>query len=175
MSRFQDLVQRRRSHRKFTDELVSDADVRCVLRAALMSPSSKSRRSWQFVVVRDTETISRLASAKPSGSDFLRNVPVAIVVVGDSSDNDCWVEDCSIASVAMQYQAEDIGLGSCWVQLRGRGFEDGTTSDMVVRNLLGIPEGREVPCVIALGHPSDERKPQSEERLKWDNVHTERW
>ncbi|MBQ6652000.1 MAG: nitroreductase family protein [Prevotella sp.] len=175
MKRFYDLVQRRRSHRKFTETTVSDGDVRCVLRAALMSPSSKSRRSWQFVVVRNAVTIRSLALAKTSGSDFLRDAPIAIVVVGDVSGNDCWVEDCSIAAVAMQYQAEELGLGSCWVQLHGRGLDDGTTSDTVVRNLLGIPEGWEVLCVIALGHPADERKPQSEERLKWGNVHEERW
>jgi len=37
-------------------------------------------------------------------------------VLGDPMQNDCWVEDGSIAAISMQYQAEALGLGSCWVQ-----------------------------------------------------------
>ena len=28
-----------------------------------------------------------------------------------------------------------------------------------------------VLCVLAVGHKADERKPQNEDRLKWENVH----
>ena len=28
-----------------------------------------------------------------------------------------------------------------------------------------------VLCVVAFGHKADERKPQNEDRLKWENVH----
>ena len=170
MKSFKDLVQRRRSHRKFTDELVDGEHVQLILRAALMSPTSKSGRSWQFVVVDDKTILERLADAKSMGSQFLKDAPLAIVVAGDSTINDCWIEDCSIAAISMQYQAEELGLGSCWVQMRGRGLADGTSADTVIRGLLGLPENISVLCVIAIGHPSDERKPQNEDRLKWENV-----
>ena len=170
MKSFKDLVQQRRSHRKFTDELVDGEHVQLILRAALMSPTSKSGRSWQFVVVDDKTILERLADAKSMGSQFLKDAPLAIVVAGDSTINDCWIEDCSIAAISMQYQAEELGLGSCWVQMRGRGLADGTSADTVIRGLLGLPENINVLCVIAIGHPSDERKPQNEDRLKWENV-----
>jgi len=170
MKSFKDLVQQRRSHRKFTDELVDGEHVQLILRAALMSPTSKSGRSWQFVVVDDKTILERLADAKSMGSQFLKDAPLAIVVAGDSTINDCWIEDCSIAAISMQYQAEELGLGSCWVQMRGRGLADGTSADTVIRGLLGLPENISVLCVIAIGHPSDERKPQNEDRLKWENV-----
>lgn len=170
MKSFKDLVQQRRSHRKFTDELVDGEHVRLILRAALMSPTSKSGRSWQFVVVDDKTILERLADAKSMGSQFLKDAPLAIVVAGDSTINDCWIEDCSIAAISMQYQAEELGLGSCWVQMRGRGLADGTSADTVIHGLLGLPENISVLCVIAIGHPSDERKPQNEDRLKWENV-----
>ena len=48
---FKDLVQLRRSHRKFTDEEIDGEDVKLILRAALMAPTSKGQRAWQFVVV----------------------------------------------------------------------------------------------------------------------------
>lgn len=168
---FKTLVQLRRSHRKFTNEEIDADDVRLILRAALMSPTSKSQRSWQFVVVDDKTDLEKLADAKDLGGQFIKDAPLAIVVLGNPTQNDCWVEDGAIAAISMQYQAEDLGLGSCWVQMRGRGLADGTTADTVIRGILGIPDDLYVLCIIAIGHKATERQPQNEEKLKWEQVH----
>ena len=175
MTDFNELVKIRRSHRKFTDEEISPEHVQSILRAALMSPTSKSQRAWQFVVVDDKTDIEKLADAKDLGSQFMKGAPLAIVVLGDPQKNDCWVEDGSIAAVSMQYQAEELGLGSCWVQMRGRGLADGTPADEVIRGVLDIPANLNTLCIIAVGHKADERKPQNEDNLKWDNVHAEKY
>ncbi|MBR4898465.1 MAG: nitroreductase family protein [Prevotella sp.] len=175
MSNFKDLVQQRRSHRKFTTEEIDAEDVKLILRAALMSPTSKGQRAWQFVVVDDPTDIEKLADAKDLGSQFLKGAPLAIVVLGDPQQNDCWIEDGSIAAIAMQYQAADLGLGSCWAQMRGRGLEDGTTADTVIQGVLDIPENLHVLCILGIGHPADERKPQNEDKLKWENVHIDKF
>ena len=65
MTAFKDLAQQRRSHRKFTDEEIDAEDLKLILRAALMSPTSKSQRAWQFVVVDD-----KLDIEKPSVADL---------------------------------------------------------------------------------------------------------
>ena len=171
MTNFKDLAQLRRSHRKFTDEEIDAEDVKLILRAALMAPTSKGQRAWQFVVVDDKMDLEKLSDAKDLGGQFIKGAPLAIVVLGDPLQNDCWVEDGSIAAISMQYQAEELGLGSCWVQMRGRGLTDGTTADTVIRGVLDIPENFCVLCVVAIGHKADERKPQNEEKLKWENVH----
>jgi len=171
MTEFKDLAQMRRSHRKFTNEEIDGEAVKLILRAALMSPTSKGQRAWQFVVVDDKSDLEKLADAKDMGAQLLKDAPLAIVVLGDPLQNDCWVEDGSIAAISMQYQAEDLGLGSCWVQMRGRGLSDGTSADTVIRGILDIPENLSVLCVLAIGHKADERKPQNEDRLKWENVH----
>ena len=171
MTEFKDLVRLRRSHRKFTEEEISPEDVQLIMRAALMSPTSKSQRAWQFVVVDDKTDIEKLADAKNLGSQFMKGAPLAVVVLGDPMRNDCWVEDGSIAAISMQYQAEELGLGSCWVQMRGRGLDDGTPADEVIRGILDIPANYSVLCVVAFGNKADERKPQNEDSLKWENVH----
>ena len=168
---FKDLVQLRRSHRKFTAEEIDAEDVKLILRAGLMAPTSKGQRAWQFVVVDDKTDLEKLADAKDMGGQFLKDAPLAIVVLGDPMQNDCWVEDGSIAAISMQYQIEALGLGSCWIQMRGRGLTDGTTADEVIRGVLGIPDNMNCLCILALGHWTDERKPQDEEKLKWENVH----
>lgn len=171
MSDFKELVQKRRSHRKFSDQLVDGDAVKLILRAALMAPTAKSLRAWHFVVVDDKGDLEKLADAKAMGSQFLKGAPLAIVVLGDPQENDCWVEDGSIAAISMQYQAEDLGLGSCWIQMRGRGLEDGTSADTVIRGILDIPERMQVLCVVAVGHWTDERKLQSGDKLRWEHVH----
>ena len=175
MEDFKTLAQMRRSHRKFTDQEIDADDVRLILRAALMAPTSKGQRAWQFVVVDDKMDLEKLSDAKDMGGQFIKGAPLAIVVLGDPLQNDCWVEDGSIAAISMQYQAEDLGLGSCWVQMRGRGLSDGTTADTVIRGILDIPENLSVLCIIAIGHKADERKPQNEDKLKWENVHVGKW
>ena len=146
MTEFKDLVKLRRSHRKFTEEEFSPEAVQLIMRAALMSPTSKSQRAWQFVVVDDKTDIEKLADAKNLGSQFMKGAPLAVVVLGDPMRNDCWVEDGSIAAISMQYQAEELGLGSCWVQMRGRGLDDGTPADEVIRGILDIPANYSVLC-----------------------------
>ena len=175
MENFKSLVQQRRSHRKFTGEELSGNEVKMILRAALMSPTSKGQRAWHFIVVDDKTDIEKLSEAKDMGAQFLKGAPLAIVVLGDPNENDCWVEDASIAAISMQYQAEDLGLGSCWIQMRGRGLSDGVSANEVIQGILDIPEGLQVLCVLAIGHKADDRKPQNEEKLKWENVHIGKW
>ena len=171
MTDFKDLVCLRRSHRKFTTEEIDAEDVKLIMRAALMSPTSKGQRAWQFVVVDDPTDMEKLSDAKDMGAQFMKGAPLAIVVLGDPLQNDCWIEDGAIAAISMQYQAEELGLGSCWVQMRGRGLADGTSADDVIRGVLDIPENLHVLCIVAVGHKADERKPQNEDRLKWEQVH----
>ncbi len=168
---FKELIKVRRSHRKYSDVQIVPEHVEMILRAALMSPSSKSKRNWQFVVIDDKAAIEKLADCKDAGAAFITNAPMAIAVLGNALDNDCWIEDGSIAAVSMQYQAEELGLGSCWIQIRNRGLSDGTTADEVVKGILAIPEEYQVLCIVAFGYKSEERKPQNEEALKWENVH----
>ena len=172
---FKDLVQMRRSHRQFTEEEIDGNDVKMILRAGLMSPTSKGQRAWQFVVVDNKADLEKLSDAKDLGGAFIKDAAMAIVVLGDPMQNDCWVEDGSIAAITMQYQAEELGIGSCWVQMRGRGLSDGTTADMVIQGILGIPENLSCLCVLALGRKADERKPQNEDKLKWEKVHVDKY
>ena len=76
MEAFKDLAQLRRSHRKFTEEEIDSEAVKLILRAGLMSPTSKGQRAWQFVVVDDKTSIEKLADAKDLGSQFLKGAPL---------------------------------------------------------------------------------------------------
>ena len=175
MESFSDLVRLRRSMRKFTDEQLSPEQVTTLLKSALMSPSSKGKHAWHFVVVDDKAMLEKLSLCKAQGSDFLSGAAMAVVVVGDPSESDVWIEDASVAATVLLYQAEDLGLGACWIQVRDRYTEEGEPADNIVRYLLDIPEPLRVVAIVAIGHKGMERKPFNEERLLWDKVHVDKF
>ncbi len=157
--------------RKFTDAELQPEQVETLLRSALMAPSSKGKHAWHFVVVDDKAMLSALAGCKAVGSDFVKDAALAIVVVADPQESDVWIEDASVAATILLYQAEDLGLGACWVQLRGRTTADGEPTQDVVRQLLGIPAELQPAVMVALGHKGMERKPFNPDRLLWEKVH----
>lgn len=175
MESFIDLVRQRRSMRKFTDEALTSDEVTTLLKSALMSPSSKGKHAWHFVVVDDKAMLEKLSMCKAQGADFLAGATMAVVVVGDPEESDVWVEDASVASTVLLYQAEDLGLGACWIQVRNRYTAEGEPADNIVRYLLGIPEPLRVVSIVAVGHKGMERKPFNEERLLWDKVHVDKF
>ncbi len=157
--------------RKYTTEELTQEQVVTLLKAALMSPSSKRTNAWQFIAVDNKETLKTLSHCKEHGSSFLSDAAMAIVVVADPLASDVWIEDASIASAFIQLQAEDLGLGSCWIQIRERFTATGMTSDEFVHGVLDIPLQLQVLSIIALGHKGMDRKPFDEEHLQWEKVH----
>lgn len=175
MNDFHEMLVNRHSIRKYTAEPLDADQVRLILEAALMAPSSKSGRPWQFVVVEDKDMLVRLGDCKPAYATSVANAPLAIVVCADPASTDTWVEDCSIAAAFMQLQAEALGLGSCWVEVHNRQAADGTPSDDVVRELLGIPDNFTPLCIISVGHKDEVRRPVDPAKLKWEKIHIGSW
>lgn len=161
--------------RKFTAEDLTQEEVVALVKAALMSPSSKRSNCWQFIVVDDKELLKDLSHCKEQSAAFIADAVLAIVVVADPLASDVWIEDASIASILIQLQAEDLGLGSCWVQIRERFTAAGVPSDEYVRNVLDIPLQLQVLSVLAIGHKGMERKPFDEEHLQWEKVHINKY
>lgn len=175
MENFHELLINRRSIRRYTTEPVDADQVRMILEAALMSPSSKSVRPWQFIVVEDKEMLEKLSHCKPNYATSIASAPLAVVVTADTTRSDAWIEDASIAAVFMQLQAQDFGLGSCWVEVRERFGADGLPAEEYVREALGIPEQFSVLCIVTIGHKDEERKPINPEKLLWEKVHIGCW
>lgn len=171
MEHFSDLIKNRRSMRKFTDEELTQEEVVALLKAALISPSSKRTNCWQFIAIDDKETLAKLSHCKETGSAFLADAALAIVVMADPLASDVWIEDAAIASLMIQLQAQDLGLGSCWVQVRERFTASGIPSGEYVHEVLDIPLQLQVVSIIAVGHKGMERKPFNEDHLQWEKVH----
>ncbi len=95
--------------------------------------------------------LSKLSACKPNSGAFIADAALAVIVAGNPLESDAWIEDASIAAINMQLQAEELGIGSCWVQVRNRYYSDKVSSGDYINELLQIPMPIEVLCVIAFG------------------------
>lgn len=168
-------LRNRRSIRKYLDRPVEPEKIELLKEALLRAPSSRSLDPWEFIFVEDRGLLEKLAACKPHGAGFLGQAAMGIVICGDSTQSDVWVEDCSIASILVQMVAQALGLGSCWIQVRKRNYDEQTSSEQYVQNLLGIPGPIKVESIVAVGYPAESREPLPRERLKSSKVHLNRF
>jgi nitroreductase len=129
---------------------VEEDKLKKVLEAARLSPSASNRQDWKFIVVKNKEIKKRLARAA-FGQSFIGEAPVVIVACGTDSKavmgcgQPTHTVDVSIACAFMILQAQELGLGTCWIGA----FDEGET-----KKILNIPGHVRVVAVIPLGYPN---------------------
>lgn len=170
-SDFIELIRKRRSVREFTDEPLTDSEIELLKEMALRAPSSRNLRPWEFVFVTNRKILRQLSDCKPHGAEFLAGAALGVVVCADESKCDVWIEDCSIASIMLQFAAQSLGLGSCWAQVRKRQRTNGISSEEYIRNMLSLPDHFRVLCIIGIGRPAENPPPLPAESLPHDCIH----
>ena len=168
---FKDLLLKRRSVRKFTDEEVTKDQLNQILQAGLLAPTSRNRKPCNFLVVSNKETLRELSEVKEHGSKFLADADKAIVVIANTLVSDTWIEDSSIALSFMHLMAADIGVGSCWIQIHMRKSSDGEDAEKLVRDIVKIDDYFRIVGILALGIPDGDVKPHTLEDIDKTNVH----
>ena len=114
-----DAIRGRRSIRKYKEGLViPDEDMHTILEAAMMAPSARNTRPWEFFVVTNREILEKFTEAHPY-TTMLRTASAAIVVCGrpDLQEGVCagyWPQDCGAAIENLLLQAKALGYGTCW-------------------------------------------------------------
>jgi nitroreductase len=169
-----DLFKGRRSVRKFLDKKVTDDQIQEILSAAMVAPSGRHSRPWEFIVVKDREKRERLAKLRSSGK-FIRDSPVCIVVLGNERQSNLWVQDCSLASGHIYLEVTNQGLGTCWVNVKCSKTDEGEDAEEEVKKILGIPEDLRVLCMLPIGYPKEEMIKHNEDEYEERLVHQEEW
>jgi nitroreductase len=165
-----ELLRNRRSIRKYTDKNIDQEKIELLKEAVLRSPSSRNFDPWEFIFVDDREILTQLALCKPHGAKFLEHAALGIVICADEQKSDVWIEDCSIASILVQMAAQSIGLGSCWIQVRNRIYNENTTSEEYIKDILNMPGNIKVESIIAVGYPAEKKEPIKPEELKYKKI-----
>ena len=164
------LIMKRRSIRKFKDEKLTGEQIQELVNAGLLAPTSKNNKAVELIVVDDIDTILKLKDCRNMGTIGLQTASCAIVAIADSEKSDAWVEDASIAASYIQLRAEDIGLGSVWIQMRNR-VSESDSSENEIRKLLNIPEKYGVLCILAIGYKNENKEAYTENDVEESRVH----
>lgn len=155
---FQELVRNRRSVRRYLDKPVEREKILACLEAARLAPSAENVQPWRFLVIDDPDVKQRFAAAAFSGiysfSRFAARAPVLIVILArpdllanrigkQIQDVSFYLIDVGIAGEHLALQAEEIGLGTCWI---------GWFNSRRTRKFFHIPRQFKIVCLMALGY-----------------------
>ena len=155
-----EVLLKRRSIRKFTDEPVSEEDVLKLLHAGMSGPSACNRTPWEFFVVTNPEILEKL---RKSARYSKIKAPLAIVVCGNLSKalplqlSPFWIQDCSAATENILLKATDLGLGAVWC-----GIHPMKTSEKKVSEALSLSEKLVPLNIIHIGHPAEFPEPRDQ-------------
>jgi len=152
------LLKHRKSVRDFLDRPVEREKIMMCLEAARLAPSACNSQPWKFIVVDNRQLKNKLCDAAFSGiysmNSFCKMAPVIVVVISEKSKflariggmfrgTKYYLIDIGIAGEHFVLQAEDLGLGTCWIGW----FDEGA-----VESILNIPQYKKIDILIALGY-----------------------
>ena len=162
-----ELIKQRKSVRRFLSRPVERAKIMMCLEAARAAPSACNSQPWRFIVVDDPELKKRLCERAFRGiyftNAFCKKAPVIVVIVSEKGrflariggmfrGTKYYLIDIGIAGEHFVLQAEEMGLGTCWI---------GWFNESAVKKALSIPKGKKVDVLLALGY-YDEKKAKRE-------------
>jgi nitroreductase len=158
---FMDLVKQRVSVRKYSSKPVPRDVIDICLEAARLAPSACNSQPWSFVVIDDEkakdEIVRKSMSGIYSSNKFVMTAPVIIAAITEHSTYIARMGgmlrnvkynliDIGIACEHLVLQAEDVGLGTCWL---------GWFDEKAVKKVLGLPKSAKVDIMICLGYPEE--------------------
>ena len=162
-----EVLLKRRSVRKFTEEPVYDEMIEELLHAAMSGPSACNKKPWDFYVITNEEKLEELKGA----SKFTKfSAKLAIVVCGNLLKAlplqmaSYWIQDCSAATENILLRVTDLGLGAVWC-----GIHPQKKAEERVRTMLDIPKTQIPLNVIFIGHPAEE--PEARDQYEEKCVH----
>ncbi|MBN2159281.1 MAG: nitroreductase family protein [Spirochaetes bacterium] len=156
----QEAILKRRSQRKFTDYVVTDAEISELLEAARWAPSWANTQVWEFVVVRDRKVIEQIAATFSQNNPAAKGTQAASVVIvgcaktGVSGAHDgknltifseWFLFDLALAVQNICLRAHDLGLGTVIVSL---------LDHRALKKAVNVPDGFEAVTVIPIGKPA---------------------
>jgi nitroreductase len=165
-------IYSRRTIRTFTGKKIPKSDLEKMVDAGRLAPSATNRQMRDFIVITKNEILNDILHHFHAGRKYetyedgkFDSTSAIIAVVMDEA-NEFWKEDGSSAAENILLSARALGYGSCWIEGQLRPHEEH------FKELLGIPAGKRILLMIALGEPvkwspPPPKKPLSEV-LHWE-------
>ena len=151
-----ELIKNRRSIRKFQPDVpVTKEQLKELLGAAMLAPSARNRRPWEFIVVTKREVLDEIARTNQYAL-MCSTAAAAIIVVAlpqAKMPADFVPQDCAAATENILLEAVSMGLGTCWCGIYPK-------EDLIdnYRRLFNIREPKIPFNIIAIGKPAENPK-----------------
>ena len=156
---------------KCSEEKISDEQLKQIVSAALLAPSGHSKYPCEFIVVKSRAVLEKMSHCRKSNiAKMLEGAAAAIAVVADRDKSETIIEDSSVALMNMQLLATSLGIGSCWIQVRGREAKDDSPTEEYLRGILNFPENFACQAILSLGYPAKEPRARELDKLNFDKV-----
>ncbi len=168
-------LAKRRSVRTFTHEKIGEETKARILKAGMLAPTGMGRKTIEYIVIEDESQIRALVDVKKHSTRPFKTASLAIIVLGDSSKADTWIEEASLAAIFMQLEITSLGLGSTWIQVDKRTNHAEQHSAEFLRDRFHFPEHMRPLCVLAIGHKAEDPAPYTEEHFDFSCVHYEKY
>lgn len=172
MSDFDEIINTRRSIREYSDKKVSDEDILKILKAGMQAPGSRlGAEPWEFIVIKNRETLDKLAEIKPR----LSTAPVAIVLVANIERafyKTVWQQDMGAAAENMLLEAVNLGLGGLW-----NGVAPDEERMAKIGEIVGISDITDLKpyCIITIGYPADGWENKFMDKFDETRIHYEKY
>lgn len=158
-------IFKRRSIRKYKEKEVEEEKLRKILKAGMYAPSSRNKRPWFFIVIKNKKILKEIADFHPYGK-MLYTTPVAILVCGDKNIQE--VEgyialDCAASTQNILLASFGLGLGTCWIGIYPR-----KERMDFIKKLLKLEKNFIPISLISLGYPDEEK--ESPERFEEEKI-----
>ncbi|MBQ7667932.1 MAG: nitroreductase [Clostridia bacterium] len=153
------VLETRRSCRKFKPDMITDDELKSVIKAGTYAPTGMGKQSPIIIAVKNKELREKIVEENrkiggwPEGFDPFYGAPVILIVLADKS---MWTykEDGSLVLGNMLNAAESLGLGSIWIHRAKEEFESDFGKNLLKE--LGIEGDYEGIGHCALGYKATE-------------------
>ena len=141
------IIKSRHSVRKFKSDPVNDTTIQDALECAVQAPSAMNHQPYLFVVVKQKETLAKIAGLAENGR-FIADSTVCFAVFGEKQET-YYLEDGCAATENLILALQAYGICSCWVAGNKKPYAD------PVRELLLVPENYTLVSLVAAGYPAE--------------------
>lgn len=161
-------ILNRRSIRDFKQDKIEDDKVAELLTAAQFAPTSHNNQATEFITITNQKTKKLIYEATEKKQDFVLSAPLLIIPVTDPDKTVNPVQDLSLASAHIFLQAEHLGLGAVWKNIKN-------PQDDAIKKILNVPNSFILINIIPIGYPAEKPAPHTDQDTSQSRLHTKKW
>ena len=177
---FYDVVEDRKSIKKFKKTPVDAEKLARMINAAMMSPSWKNKTAYKFILVDEKKELEQISKAimnkDNTAAQSIIDAPMTAVVVadpdssGELENKEYYLVDSAIAMEHFVLSATNEGYGTCWIA---------AINEDIIKKTLSIPQNYKVVAITPIGEIAESKEHHAKKDVKdfvfsntWDNAYT---